>query len=165
MCEPESSRILSEINELAHQHGLKAMTTAAVVAHDRARGEFRISYAGHPPFLLKRAKEQSWSLATLEEGGGPNTDLPLAIAPGTVYREQILSANSGDRLLIYTDGVIEAPDAEGNLFGTKRLCDVVGANTDASLPELKAAVLRALGEHVGHSMTHDDVTLIVIEVR
>jgi sigma-B regulation protein RsbU (phosphoserine phosphatase) len=164
MCDPDSSKILSEINELAHHYGLTAMTTAAVVAYDLARREFRISYAGHPPFLLKRANEQSSSIAALNEDGGPDTDLPLAIAPKTVYRERILSANLGDRLLVYTDGVIEAPNAEGDLFGTDRLRDVVDANSSTSLHELKAAVLQALGQHVASGMTHDDVTLIAIEV-
>jgi sigma-B regulation protein RsbU (phosphoserine phosphatase) len=165
MCEPDSSRILAEINALAHEHGLKAMTTAAIVAYDLARREFRFSYAGHPPFLFKRADERAWSIAEPDAGGDPGTDLPLAIAPDTTYREHVLPARSGDRLVVYTDGVVEAPDAEGGLFGRMRLRDVLDANADAPLPGLKAAVMRALGEHVVNGMTHDDVTLIALEVR
>ena len=62
-------------------------------------------------------------------------------------------------------GVTEAPSAAGELFGDRRLHDVLDANAGASVTELKSAVLQALHEHTGNGLTHDDVTLIAMEVR
>ncbi|MHC5113271.1 MAG: PP2C family protein-serine/threonine phosphatase [Planctomycetota bacterium] len=165
MCRPDSARILEEINERAHRLGLKAMTTAAVVSYDLAREEFHISYAGHPPFLFTRAGEPGWSVATPVPCDDAATDLPLAVAPNTKYSERTLPARSGDRLMVYTDGVIEAPATGGEMFGLRRLRDALDAGGDASLPGLRQAVLRAVRDHVAGEMTHDDVTLIGLEVR
>jgi len=59
------------------------------------------------------------------------------------------TAASGDRLLVYTDGVTEAPDRGGNLFGMEGLRNVLNACRAARLPELKRAVLTALKLHTG----------------
>ncbi len=73
--------------------------------------------------------------------------------------------SSGDRLFVYTDGVTEAPNPLGELFGTRRLVAVLDANAGAPLGGIKSAVLQALREHAGNGLTHDDVTLIAMEVR
>ncbi|HUU60019.1 MAG TPA: PP2C family protein-serine/threonine phosphatase, partial [Phycisphaerae bacterium] len=167
ICDPDSGIVLSELNQLAARQGLKAMTTAAVLAYSGVNREAYLSRAGHPPVLRKRANEESWSVVAPDNNGGrlPNTDLPLAVAPEAVYRQQVIPATSGDRLFIYTDGVTEAPSAAGELFGDRRLHDVLDANAGASVTELKSAVLQALHEHTGNGLTHDDVTLIAMEVR
>jgi len=48
----------------------------------------------------------------------------------------------GDRLFIYTDGIIDTPNPEAENFGLVRLKDVLDANTEASISKLKSAVLR-----------------------
>lgn len=168
VCDPDSGVILSELNRLAVQHGAKAMTTAAVVAYSAAQEEFQFSYAGHPPVLHKRANEKVWSVATPDEssdkGHGSPADIVLAIVPDATYSQQTMSAASGDRLFVYTDGVTEAPSAAGQLFGLDRLREVLDANARAPLPQLKSAVIHALRQHTGGALTHDDVTLIAMEV-
>jgi len=51
------------------------------------------------------------------------------------------------------------------LFGARRLVAVLDANAGASLDGLKSAVPGALREHTGNGLTHDDVTLIAMELR
>jgi len=70
----------------------------------------------------------------------------------------------GDRLFAYTDGIIDAPNPEGESFGLARLKDVLDANVSASLSELKSAVLKTLHEFTEKELTHDDVTLIAMEI-
>ena len=72
---------------------------------------------------------------------------------------------AGDRLFVYTDGVTETPSPEGELFGAGRLQQVLDAEPNLPLPEVKSTVLRALQRHSGHDLTHDDVTLIALEIR
>ncbi len=168
MCDPDSGKILTRINRLASQRGLKAMTTAAVVAYHGVKGEFSFSYAGHPPVLLKRASEKTWSECILDNEGtgyGPGINLPLAVTPQTLYNQQVMPVSSGDRLLVYTDGLTEATNKAGELFGIERLSNVLNANADLPLSKLKSAVLQEVQRHSGNGLTHDDVTLIIIEIR
>jgi sigma-B regulation protein RsbU (phosphoserine phosphatase) len=168
MCDPDSGKILARINRLSSQRGLKAMTTAAVVAYHGVKGEFSFSYAGHPPVLLKRANEKSWSECVLAnegyKGPGAGINLPLAVTPETLYNQQVMPVSSGDRLFVYTDGLTEATNKAGELFGTERLCDVLNGNADLSLSQLKSAILQEVQRHTGNGLTHDDVTLIAMEI-
>ena len=144
------------------------MTTAAVVAYYRQESEARISYAGHPPILYRRTDDKSWSFARpsdrKDKSKGFLLNIPLAIELDTIYEQFTLSMVPGDRLFVYTDGITEAPSPEGDVFGYARLKDVLDANTKTPLSELKSAVLRAVHQHTKKGLTHDDVTLIALEI-
>ena len=144
------------------------MTTAAVVAYYREESEARVSYAGHPPVLYQRAEERVWFYARpLDREGqsdGFPLNIPLAVDLDTRYSQITLSMTPGDRLFAYTDGIIDAPNPGGESFGLARLKDALDANTGAPLSELKSAVLKTLHEFTEKEQTHDDVTLIAMEI-
>jgi len=144
------------------------MTTAAVVAYYSRESEASVSYAGHPPVLYRRTTDKAWSFARPPgrkfQGDGPPVNIPLAVAPDTLYGQLAIQMTPGDRLFVYTDGITEASSPEGDFFGYARLKDVLDANTKAPLSELKSAVLRAVHQHTKKGLTHDDVTLIVLEI-
>ncbi len=144
------------------------MTTAAVVAYYRQESEARVSYAGHPPVLYQRANDRAWSYARPPgregQSDGFPLNIPLAIDLDTFYSQITISMTPGDRLFVYTDGVIDAPNPGGESFGLARLKDALDANTGASLSELKSAVLKTLHEFTEKELTHDDVTLIAMEI-
>ena len=144
------------------------MTTAAVVAYYTREREARISYAGHPPVLYKRSEQSAWSYAwpAKRRGGreGASLNIPLAIDSGTRYEEFAISLVRGDRLFVYTDGIIDTPDPAGESFGLARLKQVLDAGAAAPLPDLKSAVLGALSRHARTALTHDDLTLIALEI-
>ena len=169
ICDPDSGKILHELNQRACRQGLQAMTTAAVVAYSGMSAEIHLSSAGHPPVLFKQANEKTWSVPARDsrssEGDRQGVNLPLAVGEDAVYAQQSIRARSGDRLFIYTDGVTEAPSRAGELFGVHRLTEVLDAHADAPLSGLKSAVLEALHRHTGNGLTHDDVTLVAIAVR
>ena len=144
------------------------MTTAAVVAYYSREHEASVSYAGHPPVLYRRTTDRAWSfarpLAQNVQSDGPPMNIPLAVAPDTLYGQLSIPLTPGDRLFVYTDGITEAPNPEGDVFGYTRLKDVLDANAKAPLSELKWAVLRAVHQHAKKALTHDDVTLIALEI-
>lgn len=144
------------------------MTTAAVVAYYTQEREARVSYAGHPPILYRRTGEKAWSYARPSDRKGRNDgfrlNLPLAVDLDALYEQLTIPMAPGDRLFVYTDGIIDAPGPEGNSFGLVRLNDILDANTATPLPELKSAVLKALHQFSGKALTHDDVTLITLEI-
>lgn len=90
--------------------------------------------------------------------------MPLAIDLDTHYAEFTVPMIPGDRLFVYTDGIIDAPNPVGERFGTKRLKEVLDANQGKPLAELKSNVLKELTQYISHDPTHDDITLIALEV-
>jgi len=144
------------------------MTTAAVVAYHTQEKEARVFYAGHPPILYSRTGEKAWSYARpsdrKDKSDGFPRNIPLAIELETHYEQFTISMIPGDRLFVYTDGIIDTPNPEGENFGLERLKDVLDANMRASLSELKSAVLKTLHQYSGKELTHDDVTLIALEI-
>jgi len=144
------------------------MTTAAVVAYYSRERKARISYAGHPPVLYWRAEDRVWSYARppgrRRQGDSVPLNIPLAVDLDARYGELTISLMPGDRLFVYTDGIIDAPNPEGQSFGLERLKDVLDANRGAPLSELKSAVLKSVHRHVEKELTHDDVTMIAMEI-
>jgi sigma-B regulation protein RsbU (phosphoserine phosphatase) len=144
------------------------MTTAAVVAYYSEESEARVSYAGHPPVLYRQTNNKAWSYAKPSgrkgESDGFPINIPLAVDLDTLYGQLTIPLATGDRLFVYTDGIIDAPSPEGESFGLARLKDVLDANTKAPLSELKSAVLEALHQYTKKDLTHDDVTLIALEI-
>ncbi len=147
---------------------LDTMTTAAVVAYYGSENEVRISYAGHPPILYKRGIDKTWSYAKLpkqnDKSYGSPLNMPLAIDADTHYAQLTIPMVPGDRLFVYTDGIIDAPNPIGERFGTERLKDVLDANIETPLAELKSKVLKKLTQYIEQAPKHDDITLIALEV-
>ena len=121
------------------------------------------SSAGHNPPLLRRA---DGSCEWLEEGA-----TPLGAFPGMEYPEARVPLQAGDTLVLYTDGVTEAEDAQEEQFGAEGLRKVICRNVHRPAREialeLKNAVFAHVGGKQGSSETNvgDDLTIIVLRVR
>jgi sigma-B regulation protein RsbU (phosphoserine phosphatase) len=119
--------------------------------------------AGHPAPLLLR-KEEGY-LEELKEAQG----LPLGILEETPYEEAQTTVKAGDRLLLYTDGIIEAFNDERQAFGVNRLYSLLLKNSDASLEDLLETIMKDLESFVQRPLDlgplEDDVTLVAIDFR
>jgi serine/threonine protein phosphatase PrpC len=142
----------------------RQFTTALVAELDTESGLFSWVSAGHPPPLLLRDGRFVHELVA-----PPTPPLGLALPKDvprhevTIGREQL---EPGDRVLLYTDGVLEARSPSGEFFGEQRLVDLMARNLSAGLPvpETLRRVIRALLEHQGGNLT-DDATMLLIEWR
>ena len=115
------------------------------------------SLAGHPPPLLRRADGR---LERLELGS-----LPLTLDPGAAYPSGAVSLAPGDRLLVFTDGLVDAPNAKEELFGAARLRQVLEANAALTADALAERLVEELRLWIGpDAPLHDDVTLVVVDV-
>ena len=128
--------------------------TAAYVYLDAAIGELRYSAAGHPPMQLLRDS----AVREIAENG-----LMLAAFDFATYAEIALPLQAGDRLLLYTDGLIEAANSAGEFFGRDRLA-VLLLQT-ASLPPDQAADAILASVRGWHQTQEDDLTLILCDFR
>ncbi len=120
--------------------------------------ENRLTYAsaGHwPPILFRKSGEG----VSLREGGAP-----LGIFPNRDYEDAGLPLNSGDRLVLYTDGLTEAMDSDEQEFGEPRLVELVSRNIALSAAELLAAIRKEVVGFCSGNF-HDDFTLVVVAVK
>ena len=120
---------------------------------DTKSGNVEYVNAGHtPPLLLRRS-----GTTELTE-----SDLLLGVVARAEFVNRQLQLEPGDSLVLYTDGVTEARNEEGDDLGSALLADALtdlhGANAEA----VAAAVHETVLTHVGEAEMDDDVTLLVI---
>lgn len=165
MNDGDGSQVLADMNRLASERGHEAMTTAAIIGFHKPDSNVYYAYAGHHPMLIRRRDASHWQAVPLGGSSANLANLPLGVEPKTQYDQQFVPVRSGDRVFLYTDGVIETPAPNGKLFGVGRLREVLNEVGDQSLVELKTSVLGTLRDYAGGELVHDDVTLLAIEVR
>lgn len=119
----------------------------------------RIVLSGqHEDVLLFRADRTVERIDTSELGFaiGMEEDVSAFLAT----RE--LGFGSGDCVVLHTDGVTEAANAAGEIYGIDRLCRVVQSMRHGSSAEIQAAVLDDLMSYIGSARIRDDISLVVI---
>ena len=73
--------------------------------------------------------------------------------------------SAGDRLVIFTDGLVDAEDSRGENFGEQRLFDVLEGGGGLSISSLKHAILESLLHHTQGIPLTDDLTILAAEIR
>jgi serine phosphatase RsbU (regulator of sigma subunit) len=158
--DPVLANLLSDLNGRVAARGIEAMTTAVAFSYDVVEHRLEYGYAGHPPILVRR--DGTWAELPQAPGSG-RQNLPLGVDRNCPYRTTALTVTSGDLLLLYTDGVLEAPAPDGALYGTDRLRALLEQATQWSPVELKTRLLTSLRSWTGGRLNHDDVTLLAVE--
>lgn len=149
-------RVLTESNAEIARDNLEAMfVTAVLCSLDLQTGELRYANAGHDaPILIGKG-----GLTRLDKTGGP----PLCMFDHHDYPGAAHKMDAGDVLLLYTDGVTEAMDAERRLYGRDRLCAVLkGLPAATSCADIIAAVREDLQAFGAVEMLADDITMLAL---
>ena len=117
----------------------------------------KLSYlsAGHPPLLHKRGGSTQWL--------GEADQIPLGVLRDYEYRNNELILESGDILVLYTDGIVEARDTHDAMFGANRLRDLV-ATGPSSAQGLLDSIVAAAQDYQQSTLGDDDQTLIVLKI-
>jgi phosphoserine phosphatase RsbU/P len=113
--------------------------------------------AGHNPPIMARA---DGSIEQLDAGG-----FPLGILPQAEYEVGQLTLDSGDALVIYSDGVSEANNLQGEEFGVERLSDVISKNITASAAGMRDKIESALSSFTQTAPANDDITLVIVKKK
>ena len=156
-------QVLSELNRKVHARGLDAMTTAAVLSYDRHRRLLHFCYAGHPPAMIWQRASGWQQLENREQAETSN--LPLGVMAGARYEQGQLLLAPGDRFVVFTDGLLDAEDRNGEPFGAERLSRMLENESAASMSDLKRAILNGLLDHTDGLAPEDDLTVLTAEVR
>lgn len=114
--------------------------------------ERRINYvnAGH----LNPIVCGTYSGKRLDSGG-----FPLGLFPNRDFEVGEISLDPGDMIVLYSDGVTEAPSRTGEQFGEQRLQDVIDQNCEKSLDEIQSSILDAV--HAWSDEPEDDMTILI----
>ena len=149
----DPAKVMAGLNSILLGKLQSQFVTAAYLFLDVDAGIGRYSAAGHPPLMHFIAAEQS--IHEVVENG-----LILGVMPFASYETKMVSFGSGDRFLLYTDGIVEA-DQNGEEFGAGRVKEILLRPLSAS------QVCMSIGQEVSswsRGVASDDVTIVAVEV-
>ncbi|MCB1304669.1 MAG: serine/threonine-protein phosphatase, partial [Leptospiraceae bacterium] len=149
------ARVLEGMNQMLYRNVGSEFVTACSLYLDFASRMLYIGNAGHPPLLV-------WKAATGEILHIRPFGRILGILSDASYEAAELPLESGDRILLYTDGAYEASH-EGTQFGIERLEDFLKADQpiETMLDQLTEAIIEWSG---GPARIEDDIALIAIQI-
>jgi serine phosphatase RsbU (regulator of sigma subunit)/CHASE1-domain containing sensor protein/anti-sigma regulatory factor (Ser/Thr protein kinase) len=150
-------QVLAEANELMYSYmPPNTFVTCFYGILDPERGHLRYANAGHDlPYLRRRSDGDAEELRA--------RGMPLGLMPGMLYEEEEAVFAMGDDLLFYSDGLVEAHDSRGEMFGFPRLQGLVKAHRSGD-SSLISSLLSELTRFTGKNWNQeDDITLVNLE--
>ena len=151
--------VLERINRLyIHNINFATFVTIFFGKYDPQTRILSYANAGHNSVYLYR-------VATNQEIWLRPTGPAIGVMDGFTIRSEDVRLEPGDILLLYTDGITEAINQQGTLWGEDRLADIIRQNANSSAEQLIQKILQALKDHTDGSPLADDVTLMISRVR
>ena len=148
----DPSRFLSGMNSALLGNTQKQFVTAAYVHLNATSGELRYSAAAHPPLLLVR----NGRITEIEQNG-----LMLAAFDFASYTTAVHKLEAGDRMALYTDGIVEASNVAGDFFGQESLCDLLTKTRKLSPAMAADSIISSVRQW--SEKQDDDLTLVICD--
>jgi hypothetical protein len=154
--DPAPRAVLDVLNEIVIKTApRRTMMTFFFGLLDPRAQTLRFSSAGHlDPYVYRVA---TGKMEVLSSWG-----FPLGVRRRDPFREHTVEFTAGDRLVLYSDGLIECVDDDGEPFGFERFEQVIKANGHLSADEIKKALLNAVRKFTRNRPPEDDQTLVVV---
>ncbi len=151
--------VFTEVNNILCESNSEGLfITAFEGVLDLVSGEFTFVNAGHEiPFICK--KDDSYEPYKIRAG------FVLAGMEGIRYQCGTMQLSPGDRLFQYTDGVTEATDKDGRLYGMGRLGEILAQNAALPPMELLGKIKEDIDAFVGDAPQFDDITMLCLEYK
>lgn len=122
-----------------------------------ASGRLSWVRAGHEPGILYHARENRFEIL---KGDG----VALGLDPETVFPEnETADIVPGDILVLYTDGIPEARNPQGTMFGRERMLDCIRDHAHQSAKRIRDALLDKVSVYIDATGVEDDMTLVVVK--
>ncbi len=156
LAEREPARVMARVNRALIEMGHSDMFVTAVYAVlDPLRRRLVWANAGHLPPYLRRAQGPG-KVERLEEV----VSLALGILLDARYDEDFVELEPNDSVVLFTDGVVEAKNKQGEEFGFDRLSSAIIHSAAAG--DILGRVLDEVAQHVGGEPPYDDLTIVTI---
>ncbi|MDB6168557.1 MAG: hypothetical protein JWM88_1421 [Verrucomicrobia bacterium] len=158
------AKTLAELNRTLGGDLRGMFITILYAVIDPLRGEVTVARAGHElPLFLRR--DPATSVPTAEYIGSEG--MPLGMVPDEIFSRVIADRTErfepGDILVLYTDGLTEAPNEEDKEFSNARLADAVRALHARPARELNDGILETVQRFTGSTTLRDDLTLVTVK--
>jgi phosphoserine phosphatase RsbU/P len=149
-----------------------AFATAVVATFFEPSRRMTVCNAGHPRPLLYRASRKQWDFlghgvpehAVIKAAAGPS-NLPLGLLEMSAYDQFDIQLEPGDRVLSYTDALMESNDPSGEMLGEQGVLQILRLLGDVEPEKLIESLLAEIGERYPLNLTEDDVTVLLVEVN
>ena len=151
------AELVAGVNRYACSNSMGGVrfTTAFFAELDPATGDVVYVNAGHNVPILRKT---SGAVERLEAGG-----IPVGIFAESPYQVGTARLESGDWLVIFTDGVVEAVNSKDEEYGEPELIRLVDRRSGSAPAELLRSLLAELDRHVGNTPQHDDITCLLLK--
>ncbi|WP_242541304.1 GAF domain-containing SpoIIE family protein phosphatase [Phormidium pseudopriestleyi] len=160
--ETDYVKFLNTINRMIHDNVARMRTdkNMTLALLDYADGVLRIS-GQHEEILIVRGTGEIERLDTIDLGFPVGLELDIA----DFITQAEVTLNPGDGVVLYTDGIPEAANMAGELYGMDRFCEVVSQHWQESAEAIREGVIQELREFIGEQKVFDDITLVVMKQR
>ncbi len=154
-----ASTILSWANRgIAIENNIDHFASLSLINYDSTNHTIQYATAGSNPILYYNAQKASFEkLITSTE--------PIGVEKTSVYADKEIQVSSNDILVLYSDGLTEATNAQGKQYSADRLMAVVEQNKALSGKEIAGLVKTDIKNFTGSVHQHDDQTLLVIKIQ
>jgi len=155
-----AGQVLTAMNEILYEdlNSVELFITVFYASFDIYSRTLNYANAGHPHPLLFSSKAPACQW--LDADG-----LIMGVRGSVTFEEKQIQLQSGDILLLYTDGVTEADNGSGELFGIERLCKLLHAHRRESSQAIIDAIILDVAAFSGTIPLVDDVTMVVMKVE
>ncbi|TGU72769.1 PAS domain S-box protein [Geomonas terrae] len=152
------AQVVAALNEILLDDLSRAelFITMSYLSYQRATGKLRYSNAGHPPPLLFRPSEERFFELDAE-------GLILGVQRRVAFHEMAMQVDKGDLLLLYTDGITETENGDGEFFGKERLKGVLAREHKKPAAGIIEAILDALRAFTGSATFNDDISMLTLK--
>jgi len=148
---------ITQANRLICADAARGMFVTLFYAQlDPAAGDLTYVNAGHNPPWLYRAEAGEWEELT-------RTGMVLGMFGAHTLTERVVRLQPGDFVLMYTDGLTDATNAQGERFEIERLRQVMDARRGASASDLVTALYEAVSRFRGDNALFDDITCLIVK--
>jgi serine phosphatase RsbU (regulator of sigma subunit) len=166
----ESPRqLLIDVNRIISANlDARSFITMTYAVMDLDAGTMTYARAGHTPLLYLPGPSAPVAGAQILTPSGMVLGLRIDGAAekfSELLEEECVSLHVGDIIVLYTDGITEAMNADSDLFGEQRLGVIVQEHGHLESGELRERILREIEAFVGGADQHDDMTMILMKVQ
>ena len=147
--------VMENINKILYGHCEKNFLTASYIFIDMEKKSVSYANAGHHPFYLWNANQQKF-IPLNAKGMG------IGFTPEAEYQKLDHEIESGDRIVMYTDGFLEARSNSDEMFGEERLIDIIQNNSHLKAKELMNHIISEINRW--SEKQEDDLSLVVIDI-
>jgi phosphoserine phosphatase RsbU/P len=155
--EPSASEMMASINTSLNERPIDAQYISMIYAvWDDPQQRLTISNSGLPSPIYCRGG----SIEPVELAG-----LPMGLFADAEYDEISYSAVPGDLFVFFSDGILDATNTSGQMFGRGKIEQVVTANCDASAKDIVNAIFDAVAQHASGADVFDDQTVVALKIR